>query len=334
MRNSCATLLACAITALVGVSAEAAAQETGALSGVVRNTTGTVIANARIVINAGKRDVTVRSNSTGDYATTLPVGQARVVARMIGYQPFEQTLSITSDSKFDIVLQSTSQQIAAIEVREKWTGIRGIVGDDRTMTPLAGVTVRFAKRNITAVTDSLGRFMIPLPRPERTTLALSAPNYLSRPAVVSFDDANSVETTILLVPGKDPKHLKSSLIDLDRRLGWGEVGMFVADAGALTKYGAQTLQDGLLESGLLTRNGITYAPDRLCIFIDGAPRPDIKPINIPMAGVDFIEVWSANTEDTGTLSARWPGKYCQPQRFGARRSDGPWLSIWTKPKGE
>lgn len=325
-------MLAFAITAFAGVSAKAAGQETGALSGVVRSTTGAAIANARITISAGKRDVTVRSNSSGSYATTVPVGEARIVARMIGYQPFEQTISTTGDYKFDIVLQSTAQQIAAIEVREEWIGIRGIVGDDRTMTPLAGVTVRFAKRNITAVTDSLGRFVMSLPRAERTTLALSAPNYLSRPAVVSFDDANSVETTILLARGNDPKHLKSTLIDLDRRLGWGGVGMVVADAGAMTKYGAQTLQEGLLESGLLVRKGIPYTPKTFCIFIDGVPRPDLVPIMIPMAGVDFVEVWSTNTEGTGTLSARWPGKYCQPQTFGSRKSDGPWLSVWMKPK--
>lgn len=302
------------------------------LSGVVRSANGASIASARITIRAGTRDTTVRSNNVGFYAVVVPVGETRVLARMIGYQPLEQTFSTKGDYKFDIVMQTTAQQLAGVEVRDEWIGIRGIVGDDGTMTPLAGVTVRFAKRNITVVTDSLGRFTMSLPRAERTTLALSLTNYRSRPAVVSFDDANSVETTILLTRGNDPKHLKATLIDLDRRLGWGGVGMVVADAGAMSKYGAKTVQEGLLESGLLTRKGIPFTPDKFCIFIDGAPRPDLMVHMIPMAGVDFIEVWSMNTEDTGTLSARWPGKYCQPQTFGSRKSDGPWLSVWMKPK--
>lgn len=332
MTKSRATLLAFALSAFVGVAVNAVSQETGVLSGVVRSANGTTISSARITIRAGTRDTTVRSNSAGFYAVVIPVGEARVVVRMIGYQPYEQTVSTRGDFKFDIVLQATAQQLAGVEVRDEWIGIRGIVGDDRTMTPLAGVTVRFAKRNITVVTDSLGRFTMSLPRAERTTLALSLNDYLTRPAVVSFDNVKSVEATFLLTRGKDPKHLKSTLIDLDRRLGWGGIGMFVADAGVLTKYGAPTLADGLRESGLYARKGLIPPPDSFCVFVDGVPRPDLQPIRIPMAGVDFVEVWGMNTEDTGTLSSRWPGKFCNPQQFGSRRTDGPWLSVWMKPK--
>jgi hypothetical protein len=322
--------LAAVAAAWFGAAANAVSQETAVLRGAVRSTNGVTVVNARVSLVAGVKDTTLRTNANGNYAVVLPVGRIRVAVTMIGYQPFEQEVFTTGDTTFDVVMHAVPQQVAGVDVRESWIGIRGVVGDEETMKPLAGVQVRSIKRNIRVFTDSLGRFEFSLPKAERTSLQLTLDNYKSRPAMVSLEETKSANITVLLTRGTDPNHMKHTLLDLDRRLGWGGMGMFVANAEILTRHGAQTLAEGLLESGMLARKGLVPPPDTFCVFVDGIARPDIQPQSIPVAGVDFVEVWGVNTDDTGTFAARWPGRTCRPQRAGSRRADGPWLGVWMK----
>lgn len=65
-------------------------------------------------------------------------------------------------------------------MRERWTGIRGVIGDEATREPIVGAEVMVAQVKKKVVTDSLGRFEIPLTREDQTVVQVKRDGYQTR----------------------------------------------------------------------------------------------------------------------------------------------------------
>lgn len=306
------------------------AQERELVRGVVRTVTGDSIPNARVRARVPGTDTTVRTDFRGRFSVVLPRGAAQLTATMLGFAPDSVRIDVTgADTLFSVQLRRLAQEIAEVKVRaDAWIGIRGVVGDEQTMEPLAGVLIRSMKRDVRVVTDSLGRFSFPLPKAELSSLQLSQAGYISRPAMIRVQRGDTSSLVLLMKRGQDPTYLRFALSDLSHRMAWAGMGTLVANRAQLSRYGAKTLEDGIFRSGLLSERGTPFSErDPICLFVNGEPQPNRRLWSIDLASVDFIEVWGRNTEQFGSLQARWPGGRCgyaPATQYGG----GPWVSVW------
>ncbi|MBC8087929.1 MAG: carboxypeptidase-like regulatory domain-containing protein, partial [Phycisphaerae bacterium] len=213
-----------------------------------------------------------------------------------------------------------------VNVREDWIGIRGVVGDDSTMDVLKGVTIKSMKHTIHIVTDSQGRFEFSLPRRERTSLTLSRDGYLTKPFVVPLDSTNSADVVVLMRRGTDPIFMKQALVDLEHRMAWGGIGMFVLDQNKLAATGELYLDAAIGRSGMLVRKGIVFRfPEFPGVFLDGQPSTSLVLGTLKVADIELVEVWAKDSDPTRSLASRWPGGGSRSQRGG-----GPWIAVWRK----
>ena len=321
-----------ALTAIVTLevlsSRALGAQERELVRGVVRTMTGDSIPNARVRARVPGADTTVRTDFRGRFSVVLPRGAAQLTATMLGFAPDSLRIDVAgADTLFSVQLRRLAQQIAEVKVRaDAWIGIRGVVGNEQTMEPLAGVLITSMKRDVRVVTDSLGRFSFPLPKAELSSLQLSQAGYVSRPAMIRVQRGDTSALVLLMKRGQDPTYLRFALSDLSHRMAWAGMGTLVANRAQLSRYGAKTLEDGIFRSGLLSQRGIQLSRP-ICLFVNGEPQPNRPLWSIDLASVDFIEVWGRNTEQFGSLQARWPGGRCGAAQTN-QRGGGPWVSVW------
>lgn len=320
-------LLLIGTMALVAPSARALeAQERELLRGKVRSVTGDSIPNARVRARAAGVDTTVRTDFRGRFSVVLPRGPAQLTATMLGFAPDSIGVDVTrADTVLTLRLTRLAQQVAEFKVQaDAWVGIRGVVGDEATMRPLVGVVVTSMKRDVRTVTDSLGRFEFPLPKPELSMLQLSQPGYISRPAMIRVLRGDTASLVLLMKRGEDPTYLRFALSDLSHRLAWAGIRTLVADRAHLSRYGAKTLADGITDSRVMSR-GILL--DRICLFVNGEPQPNRPLWSIDLASVDFVEIWGRDSEQFGSFQARWPGGKCGGGA-ASHKGGGPWVSVW------
>lgn len=315
--------------ALAAVSAAPlGAQDRELLRGTVRNATGDSLPNARVRAIAVGVDTIVRADFRGRFSLILPRGQAQLTATMLGFRADSMRIDVTgADTVYGIRLQRLAQQVAEVVVRaERWVGMRGVVGDEATMQPLAGVVITSMKRDVRVVTDSLGRFEFRLPKPERTAVQLSQPGYVSRPAVVTVQRGDTTSLVLLMKRGADPTYIRFALSDLGHRMAWAGIRVLVADRQQLSRRSGKTLEDGLYGGSLLSQRGIQLGRT-ICLFVNGEAQPNRPLWSISLADVDFVEVWARNTEQFGSLQARWPGGRCGSAPTN-HKGGGPWVSVW------
>lgn len=298
------------------------AQQRGVVAGTVRGDKGEPLGDVRVRIVGVKLDTVVRTGAKGTFTVSLPEGPAHFVLTRIGYMPREGDVTVSNMLRVDIEMSRLPQQLDAVNVREDWVGIRGVVGDDSTMDVLKGVTIQSMKRRIHVVTDSQGRFEFSLPKRERTSLTLSRDGYLSKPFVVPMDSGKSADVVVLMRRGADPIFMKHAMIDLQHRMAWGGIGMFVLDQNKLASTGELYLDAAIGASGMLARKGIVLSYPG--VFLDAQPSSFIVLSQLKVADIEMVEVWGQNTDATRTLASRWPGGSIGP--WGG----GPWIAIWRK----
>ena len=297
------------------------AQQRGVVNVTVRGDKEELLGDVRVHITAQNVDTTVRTGVKGSFTLILPEGRVHFSLARIGYAPTEVDVMLVNMTVIKMQMRALPQQLSAVNVREDWIGIRGVVGDDSTMEVLKGVTIKSMKRTIELVTDSQGRFEFSLPKRERTSLTLSRDGYLSKPFVVPMDSTNSADVIVLMKRGADPIFMKYAMIDFEHRMGWGGIGMFVMDHDKLSATGELYLDNAIARSGMLIRKGISGTPR---VFLNGQPSNASVLHHIRAADVELVEWWGQGSEATCTFAARWPGGVC------GKSGGGPWVSIWLR----
>ena len=317
------------------------AQQKSVVTGTVRSAAGDSLPNARIHATGAGVDTTVRANAKGVFGVVLPFGVAQLQVTYIGYVPGARSITVDRpETNADVSLTRIAQQLSAVNVRENWIGIRGVVGDSATMLPLANTVIQSLHRGIKITTDSLGRFEIPLEKAEQTALVLHRDGYLSRPAHVSMENGGATDLVLFMLPGKDRNDMKNALKDLDRRMTWAGIGSAMIDREQLSKYGAVRLPQALDESGILTRRGLKLPHDTIgksngvCLFVDGRARVNWPLSSVIVSNVDFVEVYGFGADEGRSLLALWPlNEQCDRSNVrpnALTRATVQLISVWTR----
>lgn len=314
------------------------AQPRATVSIVVRSEQGDSIPFAHVHATTDATDVTVSANARGRVVLTLPFGRTHFVVSTLGYEALERDIAIDRPTvSTEFVLHESSQKLSGVEVREKWIGIRGGIGDEVTREPIAGAVVAISRGKIRVVTDSFGRFEIPLAKAEGLVLQIARAGYQSKPVRVDVLNNQPTDVVFFLAPGKDPLYMKVALGDLGHRMAATKINAFTANRQQLNKSGAVTLYDAIVSSGLLHKYHLTMGKT-MCLFVNGLARPEFPVSTILVDDVDFIEVYGPKAEVTGTLMSEWPrGKPCTSHdRYFPVLGDGNGsryvaiVSVWTR----
>lgn len=287
------------------------AQQQAAVTAVVRNEKGDSVPFARVRATMTGTDVTVNANARGIAALSLPFGTARLAVTTLGYEPLSREITIDREvMRAEFILKTTAQQLNNVNVRAKWVGIRGGVGDEITREPIAGAVITMTRSKFRGVTDSAGRFEIPLSEAQGAILQIAKPGYETKPVRVEVLPDQPSDVVFFLKPGKDPLYLKVALGDLGHREGHSPFFNFTADRTQLKKGNSKTVYDALIASGLLTKNKMQLG-NHICLFVNGLARPGFMISTVVVDDIEFIEVYGQKTEITGTLMAEWPyGQGC------------------------
>ena len=117
-----------------GLTLGSRAQQLPTLSGVVTDsTTGKPLAGAAIIIDYGKDNTGVATESDGRYAIALPRGPRTVVVRYVGYVPFRTTIFMQKDTRLDVKLPTVASQLEEVVITSKGY-------DPNVQKPLLGVS--------------------------------------------------------------------------------------------------------------------------------------------------------------------------------------------------
>jgi len=318
------------------VSQSATAQR-AQVSGIVRNDRGELLTSARVHATAKGVDTTVRTNDRGQYILSLPMGAARVLVTAFGYEALDREIPIDKpETKADFQLRGLARQITEFVVRERWTGIRGVVGDEATREPIAGAEVMVAQAKQHVVTDGLGRFEIPLTSEDQTVVLVKRAGYQTRIRSFGVTEGQATDVLVLLKAGPDIKGRGYILRDLQQRLTLKPFRSFVAGRDQLAKNGDVTVYDAIIASGLLAKTGLKFG-DMVCLLVDGEPRSGFPISAFRVAEIDFIEVFGYKADIGNSLRVAMGNSRCTTESvlgpkvppFEARRYI-EYIAVWTR----
>lgn len=325
--------------AAITVSGSAAAQQRGVLNATVRDEDGNGLAGARVRILAVGVDTTVRATDRGAISISLPYGAAQVTASNIGYEASDREIEIdkaTVEATF--TLRTVARQLAAMQVRENWTGVRGIIGDNRNRLPVAGAEVMVPQLKKKVVTDSLGRFEIPLEKSSTVILQVSRKGYDMRVMSFPLNESSGTDVVMFLEPGEDSRKMKFVYRDLQQRLATIGPRSFVADRDMLARDGSMNVYEALTRSGLLQKSGLKFGSET-CLLIDGTPKYGFTASTVRVADIDFIEVYGKDSDIGNSLRTMWGRGQCgieqtgglPPQAFERKRFV-EYVVVWTRKR--
>ena len=141
-------------------------------------------------------------------------------------------------------VRDSAQKLAALHVGV--AGIYGVVGAMHGYRPMAGATVQVGGANRSAVTDSAGRFFVPIQRPGVYMVRMTQPGYEDHVFPIDIPRDRPVEASRFLdstdkLPRLGPD---GSRQDFDRRLLWRSVNSAPALGSELGRRGG-TLAESL-----------------------------------------------------------------------------------------
>lgn len=301
------------VFATLGGTVALPAQDRSTVTVAIRAENGDSLPFARVRATARGTDISTSANVRGQAVLSLPVGRVRLAVSTLGYETVEREVTIDQRPQtLQVVLRAIARQLSDVEVRAQWIGIRGGVGDETTHQPLPGAVVTTSRPALRVVTDSNGRFEIPLPKAEAVLLQIERPGYRTRPVRVEVLKDQPTDVVFFLAPGEDPRHMKVALSDLRHRMAMAKINAFTADRNQINQSKGVNLYDAIVSSGLLQKHHLTMGKS-ICLFVDGMARPNFPVSTIQVDDVEFIEVYGPRSEMTGTLMAEWPrSQPCTP----------------------
>lgn len=326
-------------SAQFAISSSAMAQQMGVLTAAVRDEDGNLLAGARVHILAKGIDTTLRATERGVVTITLPYGTALITASNIGFEAADRDVEIDKAAvQTAFILRTVARQIGPMTIRENWVGIRGIIGDNYNRLPIAGAEIMVAQQKKKVVTDSLGRFELPLSKTGSVIVQITAKGYEPRAMSLTLNAFSGTDVVYFLAPGNGANGMKNILRDLQQRLTTSGNRSFVADRDFLSRDGAVTVYDAVISSGLLQKNGLKFGPTT-CLLVDGQPRYGFPVSTVRIADIDFIEVFGAGADIGNSLRFAWGKQPCtrdpmmgaDPPRYQAKMFV-EFVSVWTRKR--
>lgn len=297
------------ISALTPIGTEIGAQQTrpGLLVGRVLDPAGGPVGDAVLRATRGARTVIVEADGDGDYRIAgLGRGVWTIAIRRLGHRPLAVEIEMPADGlRRNFTLEATATALDPQLVAAKWTGVRGVVGDARRLTPLAGAQVQLLGSDATAGSDSLGNFAIPLPGGRHIMLRIERTGFASRLVSVSVPADGYVELDVPLDTALQTSKDLWIWRDLDQRLKFATPRSVQVSRDEIAATDAASLGAALGLTPSVNERGVIINR-RACVFVNGVARPGYPIDAIRAADVEFVEAYPPGSDLTRTLALRWP----------------------------
>lgn len=324
------------VTLAGALSAQAPSGQT--LEGRVVRSDSVPVAGASIRAMQGPTVHVVRSDDAGHYRITgMADGSWTVAVQAVGHVAFFERLTYAGPAmRRDFILKRVQTELDPVLVEGAWSGVRGLVADDRDLAVLADAKVTVVNSTSAAiVTDSSGRFSFEHRAGGVALLRIERAGYARRMLQIEVPERGAAQVVVRL----DTVHY--SLNDVadwqDMQLRLRSATLRAASVGReeLERTGAGGLEQALIASPSIVKKAVVVER-RACLFVDGVPKPNMTVAQIPVAIVDFVEAYPEGSEMSNTLERRWPrGAVCgdptsQMFMHGGDRI-AQYIAVWTRP---
>lgn len=333
-------LLALALLLAAPLGERLAAQQLrpGLLIGRIADGTGAPVAEAVVRATQGARTILAQSDEDGDFRIAgLASGGWTISIRRLGFRPSAVDLEMPAEGlRRSFTIERITPALDPVLIASRWTGVRGIVGDARRISPLAGASVRILGAETGTGSDTLGRFAVPLPGGRDALLRVERAGFETRLISVSVPAEGYVELDVPLDTQPEKPLDGYRWRDLDQRLKFATPRAILISRRDIESSDAVSLLTALQFSRQMQALG-AQIDRRACVFVNGVAKPAF-PLDAIMANdVEFVEAYPPGTELTRTLVMSWPpGAACGvaegPTRATNARSRQlvQFVSVWLR----
>jgi hypothetical protein len=310
----------------------------GLLVGRVVDTGGAGVSDVVLRATQGPRTILAYAEGDGDFRLGgLGGGNWTVSVRRLGYRPLAVEVELPGEGlRRDFTIERTTTVLDPELVSAKWSGVRGVVGDARRVTALAGASIRLLGSDATAGTDSAGSFALPLPGGREVLLRVERAGFATRLVSASVPAEGYVELEIPLDTAVRAARDYWVWRDLDSRLKYATPRAVHVTREELAATDAVSLEAALSRSRSVARVGVRITR-RACVFVDGIAKPGYPIDAIDADDVEFVEAYPPGTDLTRTLVMRWPpGGECGVPDGTARptasdsKQTAQFVSVWLR----
>jgi len=330
--------IALAITVLFVAPLQAQQLRPGLLVGRVLDSEGARVGAAVLRATQGARTIIIEADEDGDYRISgLLAGSWTVSVRRLGYRPVAVTIEMPAEGlRRNFALESTVAALDPQLIAARWTGVRGVVGDARRLSPLTGASIRLLGGDAVTGSDSLGNFALPMPGGREVLLRVERSGFDARlvSVRVPIDGYLQIEVPLdtMLREARDLWIYR----DLDQRLKFATPRSAQVSREELVATDATSLGAALSAARSVTSRGIVVNR-RACVFVNGTAKPGLPIDAIQANDVEFVEAYPPGSDLTRTLALRWPpGAVCgvpdgtiAASRAGARQF-AQFISVWLR----
>lgn len=334
--------------ALVALSAASAfAQATATLSGVVRDSVGTVIRDAEVIVRDGNR--ATRTNDRGEFTLAdVAPGNYTVWFRRLGYRSIEYNWPARAGEKtnVNVALHPIARQLDPVVVRAEEDkraatsgSILGLVVDTDG-NPIPEAEVQLVGANMSALTRANGGVLFKPLATGTYVVRVRKLGYEPNMVTLQLVDRDDREMVIRMHPlaqNLDPTVVNEksgygrdqrAFDELDRRTRWVTFRSKLIGPEDLKGYYGLPLDYAMIRAGMynlrpqkdnrpmhIDASGTSQRPDLTipgdaCILLNGKT-PVMQPLRTYSTDdVELLEIWPPDTELTGTISDYFVGSKC------------------------
>lgn len=329
---------ACCLALLVASPLVAQQLRPGLMVGRVLDAEGAGVGAAVIRATQGPRTLIAFTEDDGDFRLGgLGGGTWTVAIRRLGYRPLAVELSLPGEGlRRNFTLETATTTLDPVLVAARWSGVRGVVGDARRVTPLAGASIRLLGSDANTGSDSLGAFALPLPGGRDVVLRVQRAGFVTRLVTAIVPENGYVEIDIPL--DTSPRAPRDAWVwrDLDQRLKYATPRAAMIGRDEIAASDAISLGTALALARSTTRLGLVINR-RACVFVNGIARPGFPVDAIDAGDVEFVEAYPPGSELTRSLAMRWPPGAACGVPDGTIRASGAgekqvvqFVSVWLR----
>lgn len=312
-----------------GTAAEGQQARELVLTGRVVGPDSQPVAGATVRAILGTTTYVVRTNDAGRYRLApMADGSWTVAVQAVGHIALFERLAFDGPvMERDFHIKRVQTELAPVFVEGNWSGVRGFVVDERGFAPLGGARIEVvSKGGEVLATDSGGRFTIEKPDGYDVRLLVEREGYARRVVMAKATRLAAERLVIRLDTLWEPQRDWIAGQDLRSRMQQASPMAALVSGDEIREAG------GLPQAPSITAKGIM---DFGCLFVNGVAKPDGYPFDLKE--IDFVEVYPAGSEHSGTLAARWPVKkrgVCEtlPGNYVRATGPGPFTVVWLKTK--
>lgn len=308
-----ARTIACAVSVALGgaplTATPLSAQQLrpGLLVGRVVDVDGAGVSGVVLRATQGARTILAYAEVDGDFRLGgLGGGIWTFSIRRLGFRPLAVDVELPGEGlRRNFTIERSTTALDPVLVSAKWSGVRGVVGDARRITALAGASVRLLGSDATVGTDSSGNFALPLPGGRDVVLRVERAGFATRLVSASVPAEGYVELEIPLDTVLRASRDYWIWRDLDERLKFATPRAVQVSREEIAASDAVSLGAALALSRSVARLGVRITR-RACVFVNGIAKPGYPVDAIDAGNVEFVEAYPPGSDLTRTLVMRWP----------------------------